>query len=145
LGLQFLDFSVILHGFYKVQLKHIKGVRFISRTDPWKELEVHRYTPGLHKQPWKELQPCNVVLGPRGRRGRLDSGDLAGGLGRGSCWGGSRFHGSLVWVLTCSGDKTGGRARRKPAAATAGMVTPASLRSSLSNKRVCKLQRVLGG
>jgi hypothetical protein len=54
---------VICYGFYKLQLKHIKGVRFISRTDPWKELEIHRYTPGLHKQPWKELQPCNVVLG----------------------------------------------------------------------------------
>jgi hypothetical protein len=131
---------VIFYGFYKLQLKHIKGVRFISRTDPWKELEVHRYTPALHKQPWKELQPCNVVLGPRGRRGRPDSGDLASGLGRGSCWGGSRVHGSLI----CGGEKTSGRAQRKPAAAAAGMFTPASLRSSLSNKRVCKLQRVLG-
>jgi hypothetical protein len=144
LGLQFLDLSLICYGFYKLQLKHIKGVRFISRIDPWKELEVHRYTPDLHKQPWKELQSCNVVLGLRGRCGRPESGDLASGLGRGSCWGGSRVHGSLIWVLTCGEKKTGGRARRKPAAAAAGMVTPASLRSSLSNKRVCKLQRVLG-
>jgi hypothetical protein len=128
----------------QVAAKTLKGVRFISRTDPWKELEVHRYTPGLHKQPWKEIQPCNVVLGPRGRRDRPDSGDLAGGLGRGSCYGGSRVHGPLIWVLTCGGEKTGGWARRKPAAAAAGMVTPASLRSSLSNKRVCKLQLVLG-
>jgi hypothetical protein len=30
LGLPFLDFSVICYGFYKLQLKHIKGVRFIS-------------------------------------------------------------------------------------------------------------------
>jgi hypothetical protein len=51
---------------------------------------------------------------------------------------------SLIWVLTCGEKKTGGRARRKPATAAAGMVTPASLRSSLSNKRVCKLHRVLG-
>jgi hypothetical protein len=42
------------------------------------------------------------------------------------------------------GEDRWGRARRKPAAAAAGIVTPASLRSSLSNKRVCKLQRVLG-
>jgi hypothetical protein len=84
--------------------------------------------------------------GPRakGRRGRPDSGDLADSLGRGSCWGGSRVHGCLIWVLTCGGEKTDGQAWRKPAAAAAGMVTPVSLRSSLSNKRVCKLQRVLG-
>jgi hypothetical protein len=50
----------------------------------------------------------------------------------------------LIWVLTCGGEKTGGRARRKPAAAAAGMATPASLRSSLSNKLVYRLQRVLG-
>jgi hypothetical protein len=30
LGLPFLYFSVICYGFYKLQLKHIKGVRFIS-------------------------------------------------------------------------------------------------------------------
>jgi hypothetical protein len=47
-------------------------------------------------------------------------------------------------VLTCGGEKTDGRARRKPAATAAGMATPVSLRSSLSNKRVCNLQRVLG-
>jgi hypothetical protein len=50
----------------------------------------------------------------------------------------------LIWVLTCGGEKTGGRARREPAAVAVGMVTPVSLQSSLSNKRVCKLQRVLG-
>jgi hypothetical protein len=50
----------------------------------------------------------------------------------------------LIWVLTCGEEKTGGRARRKPAAAAAGMATPASLRSSLSNERVYRLQRVLG-
>jgi hypothetical protein len=31
-----------------------------------------------------------VVLGQRGRRGRPESGDLAGGLGRGRGWEGSR-------------------------------------------------------
>jgi hypothetical protein len=85
-----------------------------------------------------------VALGAWGRRGRPKFGEVGGGVGRGSAWAGSRVHGCLLWVLTCSGEKTGGQARRKPAAAAAGMVTPASLRSSLSNKRVCKLQRVLG-
>jgi hypothetical protein len=47
-----------------------------------------------------------VVLGPRGRRGRPKSGDLAGGLGRGSGWGGSRVHEGLnpeVWMGRNSG------------------------------------------
>jgi hypothetical protein len=34
LGLQFLDFSVILYGFYKVQLKTLKGVRNFLRAGP---------------------------------------------------------------------------------------------------------------
>jgi hypothetical protein len=37
LDLQFLDFSVILYGFYKVQPKHYKGQRIILRIGPWKD------------------------------------------------------------------------------------------------------------
>jgi hypothetical protein len=75
----FLDFSVIFNRFYKLQLKHKKRVRCKSRTGPWKEFEVHRYTPGLHKQPWEELQPRNVVLGPRGgAAGRIPARPAAG-------------------------------------------------------------------
>jgi hypothetical protein len=40
------------------------------RTDPWKEFEVHRYTPRSQKHPWKELQFCNVVLGQGGGAAR---------------------------------------------------------------------------
>jgi hypothetical protein len=47
-------------------------------------------------------------------------------------------------VLTRGGERTDGRARRRPVAAAAGMVTPVSLGSSLGNKQVWKLQRVLG-
>jgi hypothetical protein len=109
------------------------------RTDPRKELELHRYTPGLHKQSWKELQPCNVVLGPRGQHGWPDSGDLAGGLGRGSSRGGSRGHKEAICVLTRGGERAGGRARRRPAAAAAGSSTPANRRPGLANKRAWKL------
>jgi hypothetical protein len=92
LGLLFFDFSVILYGFYKVQLKHTKGCRSLLRTDPRIELEIHKYTPSLHKQPRKELQPCIAVLGPRGWRGRSDSGEAGGGDGRGKAGMGSRDH-----------------------------------------------------
>jgi hypothetical protein len=97
-------------------------------------LKPHNHTVSLHKTPQKELKPRNAALGPRGRCGRLNSGELAGGLGRGSGWGGSRVHEGAICVLTCGGERTGGRARRKSAATAAGMVTPASLRSSLGNK-----------
>jgi hypothetical protein len=114
------------------------------RIDLRKELEIHRYTPGLHKQPWKELQPCNVVLGPRGRRGRPDSDDLAGGLGQGSGWGGSRSCGEPTWVLTHGGEATGGRVWRRPAMAAAGSSAPASWWLGLSNKRKGELLGILG-
>jgi hypothetical protein len=63
LGLQFLDFSMILYNFSKLQLKHTKGVRFISRTDPWKVLGVHSYAPGSQLHPRKDFRASNVVQG----------------------------------------------------------------------------------
>jgi hypothetical protein len=63
LSLQFLDFSVILYDFSKLQLKHTKGVRFISQTDPWKVLGVHSHAPGSQLHPWKEFRASNVVKG----------------------------------------------------------------------------------
>jgi hypothetical protein len=67
-----------------------------------------------------------VALGPKGRRGSPDSGELAGGLGRGSGWGGSRVHEGSICVLTRGGERTGGRAHGRPAAATAGSSAPAN-------------------
>jgi hypothetical protein len=59
-----------------------------------------------------------VVLGLRGRRSRPESGDLAGGLGRGSGWGGSRVHEGTVWVLLAlerrPATTVGGAGRRAP-------------------------------
>jgi hypothetical protein len=50
LRLHFLDFSMILYGFYKIQSRHTKGGRSILQSDPWKVLTVmplvHDYTPG---------------------------------------------------------------------------------------------------
>jgi hypothetical protein len=88
LGLQFLDFFfVILNDFSKSQLKHTKGVRFISRTDPWKVLGVHSYAPGSQLHPWKEVRVTNVVQGQGGgTAGRIPAnspaalaGEVAGG------------------------------------------------------------------
>jgi hypothetical protein len=39
LGLQFLDFSMILYGFYKLQLKALKGVRIIFCTQGLGKIE----------------------------------------------------------------------------------------------------------
>jgi hypothetical protein len=83
-------------------------------------------------------------LGQEGWHGRPESGELAGGLGRGSGWGGSRVHGGSIWVLTCGGERTGRRARRKPAASVTGGVTPASWQLGPGNKRKEKLRGVLG-
>jgi hypothetical protein len=102
---------VILYGFYKVTSKTHKRVRIISRSDPWKVLSAYRYALGSRLHPWKEVRVSNVVQGQGERRGRPDSGDLAGGLGWGSSWGGSRSCGEPTWVLTHGGEATGGGRR----------------------------------
>jgi hypothetical protein len=72
--------------------------------------DLHRSALGLRTSPWKEPRPRNVVLGGFGRRGSPDSGEVVGGLGRGSGWGGSRVRLGPIWVLTCGGEMTGGMA-----------------------------------
>jgi hypothetical protein len=84
-----------------------------------------------------------VVLGPRGRRGRPESDDLAGGLGRGSGWGGSRVHEGSVWVPTCGREATSHHGRRSRAAGVAGSSTPASWQPSLGNKWPGQLRWIL--
>jgi hypothetical protein len=72
---------------------------------------------------WFTITPLEISQskqcssGQGGRRSRPDSGDLVGGLGRGSSWGGSRSCGEPTWVLTHSGETTGvgcGGDRRRP-------------------------------
>jgi hypothetical protein len=64
-----------------------------------------------------------VVPGPRGRRGWPKSGDLAGGLGQGRGWEGSRGRerptcgSSLGWKAAGQGERRG---LAVPAAATGG-------------------------
>jgi hypothetical protein len=63
----------------------------------------------------------------------------------GSGWGGSRGCGEPTWVLTRGREATGGRVRRRlAAAAAAGGVTPASWQLGPGNKRKGKLRGVLG-
>jgi hypothetical protein len=65
-----------------------------------------------------------VVPGPRGRRGWPKSDDLAGGLGRGRGWEGSRGRVRPIRVLVWGGRTTGEQARRRPAAVAVGAVVP---------------------
>jgi hypothetical protein len=85
-----------------------------------------------------------VVPGPRGQRGRSDSGELAGGLGRGSGWEGSRVHEGSIWALTCGGEMAGGPGRRGQAAAAAAALIPANRQLGLGNKPGRGLYYVLG-
>jgi hypothetical protein len=85
-----------------------------------------------------------VALGSRERRGRSDSGELAGDLGRGNGWGGSRVHEGSIWLLTRSRERTGRRAWRKPVAGAAGSSAPTNWQLSLANKREGELRGILG-
>jgi hypothetical protein len=80
--------------------------------------------------------------GPRGRG--ADSGDLAGGLNRGSGSGGSRGWEETAWGLTHVGGTAGGRGRWAPTAAVARENTPANWRLGQINKRTGKLLGTLG-
>jgi hypothetical protein len=88
--------------------------------------------------------PRIVALGSWGRHGWSDSGDVAGGLGRGSGWGGSRVRLGPFWVLTCGGEMAGRHGRRSQVAAGVGAGAPASLRSGLGNRQWKDLLQCLG-
>jgi hypothetical protein len=75
-----------------------------------------------------------VVPRPRGRRGWQDSGELTGGLGRESGWGGSRVHEGSIWALTCGREMAGGPGRWGQAVAAATALIPAYRRLGLGNK-----------
>jgi hypothetical protein len=95
LAFHFSDFPVIFYAIYKKQGKgNTIGVTF------------------LQERPWKDFCFCNVAPGAAGRRGLLDSDELAAVLGRGRARGGSR-----VWLGSVSGlgwgwSGSGKRARR---------------------------------
>jgi hypothetical protein len=82
-----------------------------------------------------------MVPGPTGRRGRPESGELAGGLCRGSYWGGFRVHEGSTWALNCGGKVVGGHGRHGQAATAVGAVAPARMWQGLgSNRRQARLQ-----
>jgi hypothetical protein len=134
LSLHFFYYSVILYRIYKLQLKTLKGVRIILRRNPWKVLKDHRHALSLHQTPWNYLGSYNVALGAWGRRGLGKFRRPRRRARPGSGWGGSRGCRGLVWVLTCNGNRTGGRPRRRPAMAATGCLAPANLRFAPGNK-----------
>jgi hypothetical protein len=66
LALHFSDFPLIFYALYKNQ-----------------EISLTIGVTLLQERPWKEWLLCNVALGAAGRRGLLDSGELAAVPGRG--------------------------------------------------------------
>jgi hypothetical protein len=135
LGLQFLDFFCNFKRFFKVTAKtHKRGeIHFANR--PLESFGCSQLCPWFTITPLERSQSNQCSPGARGRHGRPDSGEVAGGLGRGSSWRGSRGHKGAICVLTRDGERAGGRARRRPAAAAAGVITPASRRLGMANKR----------
>jgi hypothetical protein len=59
---------MILYGFYKLQLKHSKGLRIFCEKTPGKFLMLTIMPLVCTKHP-EELRPCNAVLGAMGWRG----------------------------------------------------------------------------
>jgi hypothetical protein len=111
LDLQFLDFLRFYIDFRRCSL-NTQGVKKLFASRPAEDLKIHNYALHLRKSPWNYLEPCNVALGGLGWRGWMNFGDLAGGLGWGSVWEGSRVRLGPFWVLTCGGEMVGGHGRR---------------------------------
>jgi hypothetical protein len=139
----FYDFIWILQDPVKA---HKRGeIHFAIK--PLESVECLQLCPWFTITPLERNQSEQCSPGARGRRGRPDSGDLAGGLGRGSSWGGSSSCGEPTWVLTHGGEVTGGRVWRRPAAAAAGSSAPASLQLGVANKwagELCRCTREAG-
>jgi hypothetical protein len=144
LSLIFLDFFTILYWIYKLQPKHSKGIRILLHAGPWEDWKAHRSALSLHKTPWKFLWLCNVVPGTKGRRGWPKSGNLAGGLGRGRVWEGSRSRVRPIRVLVWGRRTTGEQAQRRPATVAVGAVAPVKIGAGQGNSQRCELQDVLG-
>jgi hypothetical protein len=66
----------------------------------------------LQERTWKDFGFCNVAPGVAGRRGLLDSGELATVLVQGRARGGSRVWLGSVWGLGRGWSGSGERARR---------------------------------
>jgi hypothetical protein len=104
---------------------------FANRTS--ERLKPHNHTLSLRKTPQKDFNLRNVALGPWGRRGWLKFGSLAGGLGRGRGWGGSRVREGPACVRFRGGTAAGEQHGRDRAAVATGVFAPATLRCTPSN------------
>jgi hypothetical protein len=70
--------------FYKFAAKAHQGSKNIFANWTLERLKPHNHTLSLRKTPQKEFKSRIAALGPSGWRGRPNSGELAGGLCRGS-------------------------------------------------------------
>jgi hypothetical protein len=110
------------------------------RKAPWNFSKDYKQAPSFHQPPWNYLRLCNVVQGGAGRCGLPDSGEAGGGDGWGSGGKGSRGCIGSIRVLSRRGIGASGQPRRRPAAAAAGGIAPASLQLGLGNKWPGQLQ-----
>jgi hypothetical protein len=96
----------------QVAVKNTLRSKKLFASRPPEDLNIHKYTLRLHKIPWRDLRPSNVVLGTWGRRSSPDSGETDGGAGRGRVGMGPTFTYSsimrFVWVRTKAGEGLGG-------------------------------------
>jgi hypothetical protein len=126
LVLQFLDFSAILDGFYKIRHKG-------SKSDFW----FYEQVPGFHGRPLGGNHLLHPGCGQQ--RGSPESGQGRVGIGRG--WWGT--HLGSIWGVGGGGRCSGERARRWQAMAAAGSFAPASRQPGLDHTQLGKLQAVL--
>jgi hypothetical protein len=116
----FCDFIRIL----QVAAKSTQGVRKLFARRPLDSFPPSQIYPRIAQNTLEVSGASQCGPRAKGWRGRPESGDLAGGLGRGSGWGGSRVHEGSVWVPTCGREGTGHPGRRSRAVGAAGRERP---------------------
>jgi hypothetical protein len=134
IGFAIFGFFCDFIRFFKVAATtHKRGkIHFANR--PLESFGCSQLCPWFTITPPERIQSKQCSPGGMGRRGRPDSGDLAGELGRGVAGEALGVVGNRTWVLTRDGNHVGGRPRRRSAAAAAGGSSPANWRLGPDNK-----------
>jgi hypothetical protein len=130
-----LQFWIFLQFYMDFTAKTLKGVKILFTKRPLESFGCSQLCPWFARNTLERAQ--TPQCGPRGLGWR--------GLGKsrrprrrarpGSGWGGSRGCRGPVWVLTCSRNNVGGRARRSKGDPAAAVVMPVRGRHSWCKER----------
>jgi hypothetical protein len=124
----FYEFSVIFYAIYNNQQFNVTIGVHLSRIGPWKETKT-----------------CNVIPPAAGRRGVLDSGELAAGPCRGRAGGGLGVsYGSIQWAGR-GGRAAGERRAGGQGGAAAAVCVRRRGKAGVGNARRGKFPRVPRG